>query len=185
MEPDWHLKWLNVISSDVNSLNLKRWHVTYNGRSLQVLSPMRLSEMTSEWVMFNHLQCHFSSTALGTRTGYWEPTQRGTDEIPLYQIKLHFQKIFIWKPTLLKSQAQFFWQTFKEFYFAQKWIELYWSNKSWIELYVSNQPFPFQFHFVVTLMICKDFFGQRVFLLYCDGVIYPAEKLNIIFCNVS
>ena len=67
-------------------------------------------------------------------------------------------------------------------YFALKWIELYWSNKSWIELYVSNKPFPFQFHFVVTLMICKDIFGQRAFLLYCDGVILPAENVNIISC---
>jgi hypothetical protein len=26
------------------------------------------------------LRCLSSSTALGTRTGYWKPTRRGTDE---------------------------------------------------------------------------------------------------------
>ena len=51
-------------------------------------------------------------------------------------------------------------------------------------MYLTNLS-PFQYHFVVTLMICKDFFDQGVFLLYCDGVIYPAEKLNIMFCNVT
>ena len=43
---------------------------------------MRFSEMTSELITFNHLRCHSSSTALGTRTGYWKPTLRGTDETP-------------------------------------------------------------------------------------------------------
>ena len=38
--------------------------------------------MTSELITFNHLRCHSSSTALGTRTGYWKPTLRGTDETP-------------------------------------------------------------------------------------------------------
>ena len=40
--------------------------------------------MTSELITFNHLRCHSSSTALGTRTGYWKPTRRGTDETPCY-----------------------------------------------------------------------------------------------------
>jgi hypothetical protein len=31
---------------------------------------LRFSEMTSELITFNHLRCHSSSTALGTRTGY-------------------------------------------------------------------------------------------------------------------
>ena len=26
------------------------------------------------------MRCHSSSTTLGARTGYWKPTQRGTDE---------------------------------------------------------------------------------------------------------
>ena len=38
--------------------------------------------MTSELINFNHLRCHSSSTALGTRTGYRKPTRRGTDENP-------------------------------------------------------------------------------------------------------
>ena len=28
------------------------------------------------------MRCHSSSTALGTRTGYWKATRRGTDETP-------------------------------------------------------------------------------------------------------
>ena len=28
------------------------------------------------------MRCHSSSKALGTRTGYWIPTQRGTNETP-------------------------------------------------------------------------------------------------------
>ena len=40
--------------------------------------------MTSELITFNHLRCHSSSTALGTRTGYRKPTQRGTNETPLW-----------------------------------------------------------------------------------------------------
>ena len=38
--------------------------------------------MTSELITFNDLRCHSSSIALGTRIGYWKPTQRGTDETP-------------------------------------------------------------------------------------------------------
>ena len=38
--------------------------------------------MTSELIRFNHLRCHSSWTALWTRTGYWKPTRRGTDETP-------------------------------------------------------------------------------------------------------
>ena len=46
---------------------------------------MRFSEMTSELITFNHLRCHSSSIALGTRTGYWKPTQKGTVETPQRQ----------------------------------------------------------------------------------------------------
>ena len=31
------------------------------------------------------MRCHSSSTALGTRTGYWKPTRGGTDEIPSWR----------------------------------------------------------------------------------------------------
>ena len=42
---------------------------------------------SAKWqlITFNHLRCHSSSRALGTRTGYWKPTQRGTDETPQNQ----------------------------------------------------------------------------------------------------
>ena len=46
------------------------------------LSLLSYHEMTSELITFNYLICHSSSTALGTRTGYWKPTQKGTDETP-------------------------------------------------------------------------------------------------------
>ena len=36
----------------------------------------------------NVQSCHSSSTALGTRTGYWKPTWRGTDETPLSFLKM-------------------------------------------------------------------------------------------------
>ena len=39
--------------------------------------------MTSELITFNHLRCNSSSTALGTKTGCWKQTQRGTDETRL------------------------------------------------------------------------------------------------------
>ena len=51
-------------------------------RPFLILSFLRFSKMTSELITFNHLRCHSSSTALGTRTGYWKPTRRGTDETP-------------------------------------------------------------------------------------------------------
>ena len=38
--------------------------------------------MTSELITFNHLGYHSSSKALGTKTGYWKPTGRGTDKTP-------------------------------------------------------------------------------------------------------
>ena len=47
-----------------------------------VLSLLRFSKMTYELITFNHLRHHSSSTALGTRTSYWKPTRRGTDENP-------------------------------------------------------------------------------------------------------
>ena len=37
---------------------------------------------SSELIIFNYLRCRSNSTALGTRTGYWKPTRRGTDETP-------------------------------------------------------------------------------------------------------
>ena len=61
-----------------------------------VLSLLRFSEMTSELIAFNHLTCCSSSTALGTRTGCWKPTRRGTDEMPPYtidQFALHWASI--------------------------------------------------------------------------------------------
>ena len=48
------------------------------------LSLLRFSEMTSKLIIFNHLRCHSSSTALRTRSGYWKPTQRCTDETHHY-----------------------------------------------------------------------------------------------------
>ena len=44
--------------------------------------------MTSELMTFNHLRCHSSSTALGTRTGYCKLTWRGTYETPLWLVQL-------------------------------------------------------------------------------------------------
>ena len=52
-------------------------------RPFLLLSLLRFSETTPELITFNHLRCHSSSTALGTRTGYWKLTRRGTDEIRL------------------------------------------------------------------------------------------------------
>ena len=53
------------------------------------------SAKTSEMITFNHLRCHSNSTALGTRTGYWTPTQRGTEEtppVPVHMVhKFHMQ----------------------------------------------------------------------------------------------
>ena len=50
--------------------------------------------MTSELIIFNHLRCHSSSTALGTRNGYWKQNQRGTDET-LHRIRLLIYK-YVW-----------------------------------------------------------------------------------------
>ena len=61
-------------------MNLKSWRVTQNERPILVLSLLRFSKMTSELIAFYHLRCHSSSTALGTRTGYWKPTWKGTNE---------------------------------------------------------------------------------------------------------
>ena len=51
--------------------------------------------MTSELITFNHLRCRSSSTALGTRTGYWKPTRRGTDETPP-RLKPKWEKNELW-----------------------------------------------------------------------------------------
>ena len=72
------------------------WFVTENERPILVLSLLRCSEMTSELITFNNLRCHTNSTALGTRTGYWKPTRRGTDETPQCTFG-EFQK---WMPNL-------------------------------------------------------------------------------------
>ena len=53
--------------------------------------------MTSELITFNHLRCHSTSTAMGTRTGYWKPTWRSTDEATLSNLNLrgfHFCSLF-------------------------------------------------------------------------------------------
>ena len=63
-------RYFELVSSDVISLNLKRDRARI-GLSFQVTRHLlRFSEMTSELITFNHLRCHSSSTALGTRTGY-------------------------------------------------------------------------------------------------------------------
>ena len=51
--------------------------------------------MTSELKTFNHLRCHSSSTALGTKTGYWKPTRRVTNETPRSRLCL-WPTIFVW-----------------------------------------------------------------------------------------
>ena len=51
----------------------------------------------------------FETTALGTRTGYWKPTQRGTDEPPPPNVhwekrkKANLKKKLIWKKKKKKS----------------------------------------------------------------------------------
>ena len=61
----------------------KKW-ATYSG-------PISFEVQKNDiWTTFNHLRCLSSSTTLGTRTGYWKPTRRGTDEIPLWVIQLFF-----------------------------------------------------------------------------------------------
>ena len=71
--------------SSVNNQFKIFWYgvILKNERPILVLSLLRFSKMTSELITFNHLRCHSSSTALGTRTGYWKPTQRDTDETSL------------------------------------------------------------------------------------------------------
>ena len=64
--------------------NILIWRVTYTERPILVLSLLMFSQMISELITFNHLRCQSSSTVLGTRTGYWKPTQKGTDETPQY-----------------------------------------------------------------------------------------------------
>ena len=59
--------------------NILICRVIKNERPILVLFLLRFSEMTSELITFNCLRYHSSSRALGTRTGYWKLTQRGTD----------------------------------------------------------------------------------------------------------
>ena len=47
-----------------------------------VISLLRSSKMTVELITFNHLSCHSGPTAFRTRTVYWKPTRRDTDELP-------------------------------------------------------------------------------------------------------
>ena len=83
-----------IASSGISSQSVQTiliWRVTYNETPILVLSLLKFSEMTSELITFHHLRCHSSSTALRTRTGYWKPTQRGTDETPhVFLICIHF-----------------------------------------------------------------------------------------------
>ena len=68
-----------LVSSGISSQSVQNiliWCVTWNKRPNLVLSHLRFSEMTSELITFNHLRCHSSSTALGTRTDYWKLTWR-------------------------------------------------------------------------------------------------------------
>ena len=44
--------------------------------------PGEIGDDSTELIKFNYLRCHSSSTALGTRTGYWKPTGRGTYDTP-------------------------------------------------------------------------------------------------------
>ena len=74
-----------LVSSGISSQlvqNILIWCVSWNERPIPALSLLRFSKMISELITFNHLRCHSSSRALVTRTGYWKPTRRGTDEIP-------------------------------------------------------------------------------------------------------
>ena len=83
--PSWFPFHCELISPGISSQsvqNILTWHVTLNERPILILSLLRFSEITSKLITFNHLRCHSSSTALGTRTAYWKPTRRGTDETP-------------------------------------------------------------------------------------------------------
>ena len=64
---------------------------TYSG---PISIEIEFQQMTSELITFNPLRCHSSSRPLGTRTGYWKPTQRGTDENPLVKFKFEIDYIF-------------------------------------------------------------------------------------------
>ena len=97
-------KYSEPVSSDVISLNLKRDRIRI-GLSFKVARHLlRFIKMTSELITFNHLRCHSSSTALGTRTGYWKLTRRGTDEIrlslfattPVVVARLHHSLSLFW-----------------------------------------------------------------------------------------
>ena len=63
--------------------------------------------MTSELITFNHLRCHSSSTALGTRTGYWEPTRRGTDGTLRSQLRVQLLEFSVqgWQPRSQLSRS--------------------------------------------------------------------------------
>ena len=43
--------------------------------------PGEIGDDSTELIKFNHLRCHSSSTALGTRTGYTEESQLGEIEM--------------------------------------------------------------------------------------------------------
>ena len=86
--PFWFPFWLHCIAISSQLVqNILVWRVTYNERAILVLSFLRFSKMTSELITFNHFRCHSRLTVLGTRTDYWKPTGRGTDEThhwPIY-----------------------------------------------------------------------------------------------------
>ena len=65
-----------------------RWHFAESQKMACYLKWEAYSGPISFEVQWNDIwvdnvqSCHSSSTALGTRTGYWKQTQRGTDETP-------------------------------------------------------------------------------------------------------
>ena len=68
-------------------------------------SPIYLwfSTMTSELIIINHLIRHSTSTALGTTTGYWKPTGRGTDETPHVEFVMILSYVEFFKPSYAYS----------------------------------------------------------------------------------
>ena len=65
--------------------------------------------MTSELITFNYLRCHSSSTALGTRTGYWKPTRRGTDETLQCQVTFIFANFANFLKSMKSYLPAFLW----------------------------------------------------------------------------
>ena len=83
--------------------------------------------MTSELIKFNHLRCHSSSTALGTRTGYseryrWNPSMRQRSVTKQQKI-VFTPTIWIWRVissnllSLIKISGLYCWIKFDFFWF--------------------------------------------------------------------